>query len=259
MIIDGSKIAEKVIDELARQKRPKKELIAILVGKDEASLSFLRQKEKVAKTLKVKFKLVKLSDSLTQKELERAVRRVSKKRTTGGLLIQLPLPKHYDRIPVLNAIGIAKDVDVLNGETTRILAPAVGALKRILEEIKFGLAGKKAVVIGPGFLIGRPIASWLMGQVAKLTAIDKGGMDKELVKEADLVITGVGQPHLISADMVKSKAVVVDYGYGKENNELVGDADFEAISQHAVVTPTPGGTGPVVVAQLLANFYKITN
>ncbi|PIR87940.1 MAG: hypothetical protein COU10_01905 [Candidatus Harrisonbacteria bacterium CG10_big_fil_rev_8_21_14_0_10_45_28] len=259
MIIDGNKIAQKILAELQEQKTPRKELVAVLVGSDEASLSFLRQKAKAAKSLGVKFRLVKLSDSLSQKELEREVRYLSKKRATGGLLIQLPLPKQYDQISVLNAIGIAKDVDVLNGETTKILPPAVGALKRILEEVNFSLADKKAVVIGPGLLIGRPISNWLMHQVAKLTVIGKGGMDKALVKEADLVISGVGQPHLITADMIKSKAVIIDYGYGKENGELTGDCDFEDISQQSVVTPTPGGTGPVVVSQLLANFYQITN
>lgn len=257
MIIDGNKIAAKIIDELREKPVPKTELSAILVGKDRASLSFLAQKERVAKYLGVNFRLYQLSEDLTQKQLINEIHRLSSSKNIGGLLIQLPLPQKYDRIEVLNAIGIEKDVDVLNGHTTKILAPASGSLKAILEFIGYSIKGKQAVIIGPGFLIGKPIAKWLMGQVAKLTIIDKGGPINEL-ETADLVVSGVGNPNMIHGENLKIGAVVIDYGYGKVDNKLTGDINFEtAVDVASYITPTPGGTGPVVVAQLLSNFYKI--
>ncbi len=257
-MIDGSAIAAKIIAELKTKKVPKKALAAILVGEDKASLSFLKQKEKVAKELGVTFTLHILPDSLSQHQLEQNVRAISNDKTVGAVIVQLPLPKKYDRVPVLNAIGIEKDVDVLNGETTRVLPPAVGALKHILDELQFDITGKKATVVGPGMLIGRPIAAWLMPQVVKLTVLGKAKLDVEAIKEADLVITGAGAPHLINDTHVKPNAVVIDFGYGEHEGKTTGDVDVKSVAMKTShVTPTPGGTGPIVVAQLFENFFRI--
>jgi methylenetetrahydrofolate dehydrogenase (NADP+)/methenyltetrahydrofolate cyclohydrolase len=259
-MIDGSAIAAKIIADLKKKKTPTKTLAAILVGDDKASLSFLKQKEKTAKELGVRFVLHILPESLSQLELEGHVRAISNDKTVGAVIVQLPLPKKYDRIPVLNAIGIEKDVDVLNGETTKVLPPAVGALKHILEESKISLTGKKAVVIGPGMLIGRPVAGWLMDRVVKLTVLGKAKLDVEVVKEADLVVSGTGVPHLLDEKHIKPKAVVIDFGYGQLEGKTVGDVDAKSIAiKTKLVTPTPGGTGPVVVAMLFENFFKISD
>lgn len=258
MIIDGNKISESILSELRQTKPPKKELAAILVGEDEASLSFLRQKKKTATSLGVKFVLYHLSQDLSQEELEKEVKKISKRRSVGGVIVQLPLPKKHNRIPVLNAIGIEKDVDVLNGETTSVLAPATGALKRILEEVGFDLPGKRAVVVGPGLLIGQPIATWLMTRVIKLSVLGKAKLDTEVLKEADLIVSGTGQAHLIKGEYIKKGAVVIDYGYGSVNGKLAGDIEIDSVDKVAsYVTPTPGGTGPVVVAMLLWNFFQM--
>jgi len=258
MAINGNEIAARIIADLKTRKTPTKSLVAILVGDDKASLSFLKQKEKVAKELGVRFVLHILPESLTQAQLENEVRAISADKSVGAVIVQLPLPKKYDRVPMLNAIGIEKDVDVLNGETTRVLSPAVGALKHILEDIGFDLGGKRATVVGPGMLIGRPIAGWLMPQVIKLTVLGKAKLDVEAIKEADLVITGTGVPHLINDSHVKPNAVVIDFGYGQLDGKTVGDVDAKAIAiKTKNVTPTPGGTGPIVVAQLFENFFRI--
>lgn len=257
-MIDGTAIAAKIIAELKTKKVPTKALAAILVGDDKASLSFLKQKEKVAKELGVKFVLHILPESLTQHDLEENVRAISADINVGAVIVQLPLPKKYDRIPVLNAIGIEKDVDVLNGETTKVLPPAVGAVRQILDEIQFDLKGKRAVVIGPGMLIGRPIASWLMDKVIKLTVLGKAKLDVEVVREADVVVTGTGVPHLLAEEHIKSNAVVIDFGYGLLDGRMTGDVDAKAIAMKTKhVTPTPGGTGPIVVAMLFQNFFRI--
>lgn len=259
-MIDGVAIAAKIIAELKTKKTPSKSLTAILVGDDKASLSFLKQKEKAAKELGVKFVLHILPESLSQHELENNVRAISADKTVGAVIVQLPLPKKYDRVPVLNAIGIEKDVDVLNGETTKVLPPAVGALKHILDELRFDVADKKATVIGPGMLIGRPIASWLMPQVVKLTVLGKAKLDVEAIKEADLVVCGAGVPHLINDTHIKPNAIVVDFGYGQLDDKTAGDVDVKSVAMKTKhVTPTPGGTGPIVVAQLFENFFRICN
>jgi methylenetetrahydrofolate dehydrogenase (NADP+)/methenyltetrahydrofolate cyclohydrolase len=257
-MIDGNSIAEKIIGQLKARKTPTKSLAAILVGDDKASLSFLKQKEKVAKELGVRFILHILPETLSQGELERQVRAISADSAVGAVIVQLPLPKKFDRVPVLNAIGIEKDVDVLNGETTKIFPPAVGAMKHILEEVGFDLAGKRAVVVGPGMLIGRPIAGWLMPQVIKLTVLGKAKLDEEAIREADLVVSGTGVAHLINDSHIKPNAVVIDFGYGQLEGKTTGDVDAKAVAMKTkFVTPTPGGTGPIVVAQLFENFFRI--
>jgi methylenetetrahydrofolate dehydrogenase (NADP+)/methenyltetrahydrofolate cyclohydrolase len=259
MLINGNEIAEKILRELRKRSVPEKELAAILVGDDSASLSFLRKKAETAQLLNVKFKLYRFADSLSQFDLEKKVREIYDRSDVGGVIVQLPLPAKYDRIGVLNCIGIDKDIDVLNGETSKVLAPAAASLERILAEIKFDPADKNVVVVGSGLLIGRPIANWLMSKAKQVVVINRGGYDSALIRCADLVISGTGVPRLIKGQDVKHGAVIVDYGYGRdEADELAGDVDLKSVSKVAGwVTPTPGGTGPVVVAMLFSNFYKL--
>lgn len=257
-LIDGKQITNNIISELKQWPVPVKRLVGVLVGDDKASLSFLKQKEKTAEQLGVKFELKKFSDRLSQNELEGEIRTISADDEVGGIIVQLPLPRKYDRTPILNAIGIEKDVDVLNGESISVLAPAAGAVKRILSEIDFDLAGKRVVVVGPGLLIGRPVATWLMDKVIKLTVLGKAKLDIVALQEADLVVSGTGQAKLIRGQHIKPGAVVIDFGYGSIAGELTGDVDLKTVFEVAeYVTPTPGGTGPIVVAQLFENFFKM--
>lgn len=260
MVIDGNAIAQKILNELRKLPVPEKEFAAVLVGDDPASLSFLKQKQAAAESLGVKFKLYRFESSLTQHALIQKIAAISADEKVGAMIVQLPLPPQFDRVSVLNAIGIAKDVDVLNGETTKVLAPAAGSLQRVLREIKFDVSDKQVVVVGSGLLIGRPIIDWLMGQVKQLTVVNKGGYEPQLIRNADLVVTGTGVPRLIRGDHIRKGAVVIDYGYGRdEEDQLAGDVDFKSVQRVAAhVTPTPGGMGPIVVAQLFVNFYKLS-
>lgn len=261
MLIDGNEIAKKILKELGRQLSPEQELAAILVGDDAASLSFLRKKQDAAQSLGVKFKLYQFSSTLSQDQLERKVAAIAADSGVGGLIIQLPLPSQYDRVSLLNKIPIEKDVDVLNGETSKVLAPAAGALMRILQEINFDMRGKRAVVVGSGLLIGKPIISWLSDKAESVTVINKGGYSPDIVRQADLVVSGTGVARLIKGDHLKKSAVVIDFGYGRdESDELAGDVDMKSAAKVAgYITPTPGGTGPIVVAMLFNNFYKLAS
>jgi methylenetetrahydrofolate dehydrogenase (NADP+)/methenyltetrahydrofolate cyclohydrolase len=259
MIIDGNTIAQKVLDELRLVPVPDKQLAAVLVGDDAASLSFLKQKQKTAESLSVKFVLYQLADTLSQEELVARVAAISADEKVGGMIVQLPLPKQYDRVAVLNAISIGKDVDVLNGEATKVLAPAAAALKRVLKEINFDTTGKNAVVIGSGLLIGRPVVNWLADKTQSVSIINRGGYNAESLREADLVVTGTGVSGLVRGEHLKKGAVVIDFGYGRNaKGELEGDVDFESSKDIAsYLTPTRGGMGPIVVAMLFSNFYRL--
>lgn len=257
-MINCSEIEKSIIASLKRRKAPTKKLAAILVGSDSASLSFLKQKKTVAEQLGVKFELIKLPASLSQEALEESVRKISRRSNVGGVIVQLPLPKKFDRVPVLNAIGISKDVDVLNGENSKVLAPAAGALERILRKVNFKPEEKRVVVVGSGILIGEPSVKWLMKRARKLTVFNKGGIDRKTLSQADLIVSGTGVPGLIRGRDVKKGAVVVDFGYGKKSGVLMGDVDFKSASKKTdKITPVPGGTGPIVVAMLLKNFFDL--
>lgn len=258
-MIDGKAIAEKMIAELKALPVPEKKLAAILVGDNKYSKSFLRQKAATAKELGVHFELHEFADTLSQKEVEEAVRKISKDPAVGGVIVQIPLPAHYNRTSVLANIDIEKDVDDLSGGTQPILPPAPASLKRILREINFDLKGKRAVVIGPGFLIGKPIATWLMGKVANLTVIDIGGFDEKALKAADLIVSAAGVPGMIKGKFIKKDAVLIDYSYGTDaKGNISGDVEVATCAKKTnMITQTPGGTGPIVVAQLFVNFYHL--
>jgi len=260
MIIDGSKIAEDILKGLRKQLPPTKEMAAVLVGDDDASFSFLRQKQRTAESLGVKFRLYQFEDSITQLALIKKLEDMSLDEKIGGIIVQLPLPVKFDRVAVLNSIVIRKDVDVLNGETTKVLAPAAGALVHILREFKFDLVDKHAVVVGSGQLIGRPVINLLMKKTRRLTVLNRGGYDPQIVRTADLVVSGTGVPRLIRGEHLKQGAMVIDFGYGRdEEDQLTGDVDSKsALKVAGFFTPTPGGTGPIVVAMLFSNFYNLS-
>lgn len=259
-MINCESIEKSILNALKRRKVPKKTLAAVLVGNDSASLSFLRQKRAVAEMLGVKFELIRFSASISQKALEDGIRKISRRNSVGGVIVQLPLPKKFDRVPILNAIGISKDIDVLNGENSKVLAPAAGALDRILRKVKFKVEGKRVVVIGSGILIGEPAVKWLMKRAKKLTVFNKGGIDRKTLKQADLIVSGTGVPSLVKGRDIKKNAVVVDFGYGKRKGVLIGDVDFKSAKKKTdKITPVPGGTGPIVVAMLLKNFFDLNS
>lgn len=257
MIIDGRKIAQKIIERLKRKLAPKNILAAVLVGNNSASESFLKQKAAVAELLGVSFKILRFFKAVSENELKAAIRDLSKDRKVGGIILQLPLPEKFDRDQIISQICEEKDVDALRGGTT-VLAPAVGALEVVLRSINFDCRGKSAVVIGRGLLVGKPIADWLNGKIKKLTVFNSSFFDLKILKEADLVISGVGKAGLIKGKDLKRGAVLVDFGYGFKNGKISGDFDFKSCrGKAAFITPTPGGTGPILVAKLFENFYRL--
>jgi len=281
MIIDGKKIANGILERLRGSAgggasnvvatdfdavRTKKFLAAVLVGDDKSSASFLKQKEKVARDLGIDFRLYEFPATVKNDELRAEVGAIAKHKTCGGVIVQLPLPEHLNWYYILNAIPPEKDVDVLSERTlgafyvgrSKVVPPAVGVVEEILKSLGDGAAPLEdctVAVVGLGLLVGRPVASWIMRR-AKETFLLRSTSDLAAsLKRADLVITGVGRAGLITPDMLRAGAGVIDFGYGGGKGDFdFGEADATALSFY---TPTPGGTGPILVAKLYENFYTL--
>ncbi|TSC83067.1 MAG: methylenetetrahydrofolate dehydrogenase (NADP+) / methenyltetrahydrofolate cyclohydrolase [Parcubacteria group bacterium Gr01-1014_19] len=259
MVIDGKKIAGQIIAELKKQLAPQKELAAILVGENPASASFLRQKEKIAKDLGVNFQLHNLRADLSQGELIVELGKLISSDQVGGFILQLPLPEKYDRDEVLAALPSEKDVDALTGRG-KAVPPAVLAVQDVLKEVRFSLADKVVGVVGRGLLVGRPIAEWLSGQCREVI-IFHTKTDLSRIADCDLVISGAGKAGLIKPDMLKPGAGLIDFGFDMVDGKVRGDFDPASLvvsrSSVSFYTPTPGGTGPILVAELFKNFYTL--
>jgi methylenetetrahydrofolate dehydrogenase (NADP+)/methenyltetrahydrofolate cyclohydrolase len=271
MIIDGNAIADKIIAELKAQNKSlgNKKVYGILVGDNEASLSFLRQKSRTARALGLSFVIKKLKPRASAEELAQKVAEISGAEDVLGVIVQLPIPdyKSEDTSRVLDSVPYEKDIDCLGDRRsqefyadpigTPIAPPAVGTVAAIIRELGVkDVAGKKAVVYGHGRLVGKPIAAWLRAHGAEVFVLRTASTPEERVtalKSADIIVTGVGKPEEvhITGEMIKPGAIVIDFGY---------PADCDAASIDAsgsIVTPTPFGTGPILVAELFRNLFKL--
>jgi len=274
--ISGREIAQKIIDRLKNQPKPKKILAAILVEENPASSSFLEQKEKIAKELGVDFRIYRFPETIKNDELRKEVGKIALLKRVGGAIVQLPLPEQLNRHYILNAIPREKDIDVLGERAlgafyagrNAVPPPAVGVVEEILKMSNVKYQKSKVAIVGLGFLVGKPVATWLMGKYPEIYLLDEGG-DLGILKQADLVILGTGKAGLIKVEMLKSGAGVIDFGYSISQaqkagfpTQIKGDFDAESLamgdSRVAFYTSTPGGTGPVLVAKIFENFYKLT-
>ena len=264
-IIDGKKIANEMIANLKKLNTPKKSLAVVLVGDDKATLGFIKEKEKVAKELGVDFELHTFSEKLSHDTLRNEIEQISGRSGCGGILVQLPLAPHMDRHFVLSAIPREKDIDVLGEEALGgfysgrglVLPPSVAVVNKILSEVHQVINGKRVAVVGLGFLVGRPVANWFMRKVKEMFLIEAGS-DYRVLLQADLVISGVGKAGLIKAGMLKDGAGIIDFGVERVGVQLQGDFDCSGYCKNVdFYTPTPNGTGPILVAQLFDNFYKL--
>ncbi len=280
MVIDGKKIAGQIIEELKTKPGGWRDKFmgGMLVGEDPASVNFLKQKEKVAKELGIDFRLYKAPEKATTDDLRAEIGMLSRPKNCGGFLVQLPLPEHISRHYALNAIPKEKDVDCLSEQALgafytgrgKVAPPAVETVEEILKsQIANGksLRELKFILIGAGFLIGKPVGFWLQNRAGEVTIYDSSVKNfHPNLKEADVIISGAGHPNLFSAKDLKEGALVIDFGYAQNEGKISGDFDPSASSGQAhdgadekniAYTKTPGGTGPVLVAKLFENFYKL--
>lgn len=265
MNVDGKKIKDKILEELKSEVGSRElRLVGILVGDHPGSKKFMELKEKAAKEIGIDFRLYEFPGDISTNKLRDELNNIAKQGVTHGIVVQLPLPEQINTQYILNTIPQEKDVDVLSTKAqgaffvgkSKILPPAVEALKIVLEEHDVDIKGKDIAVFGYGVLIGKPIANWLAAQGASVFVINEFTKHpKEISGEADIIISGVGEAGLIKEDMIKDGAIVIDFGYSKDGK---GDVDFDSVSKKAsLITPVPGGMGPIVVAAVLKNLISL--
>ena len=275
VLLDGKALAKKIqsqLKEKVAQLEPKigrpPGLAVIMVGDNPASAVYVRNKEKACTRVGIASMGQHFPQDTTQSELEAVIESLNQDDRVDGILVQLPLPSHLDSISLLHRIAPDKDADGLHPENLGKLVRSEAGLRsctpagimRLLQEYDLPLEGKKAVVIGRSILVGKPIALMLLEQNATVIMAHSRTQDMAAVcRDADIIVAAVGKPKLVTKEMVKPGAIVIDVGInrievGEGKSKLVGDVDFEAVSEVAShITPVPGGIGPMTVAMLLSN------
>lgn len=232
-LLDGKKLSQKILNNLKKEVKKNKlklKLAIVLVGDNPDSKKFIRQKRKACQFIGIDFKLFKFPTQIQGAKLLREIKEIVKDNSISGIVIQLSLPKKLNTEKILKSIPKEKDAE--------IISPVVCAISRILKEYKISLRNKEIVLIGKGKLVGQPVAAWLRKQNLKFSNINK-------IKQADIIISGIGKPNFIKGEMIKKGAIIIDVGE---------DVDFKSVSKKAgYITPTPGGIGPMTVACLLKN------
>lgn len=263
MIIDGRAIARDILKETAKNGRS---LVvrAITIAPNAATDSYLRIKTARAKDAGMSLELVRMENNATEESVIHAIAMPG----ADAIIVQLPLPFGMNESAVLDAIPVDKDADVLSrtayerflrDEPGALVPPVVGAVAEILERASVTVGGKSAVVIGNGKLVGAPVQAWLAREGAEVSVLTREGFDekKGSLKEADIVVSGAGSPHLITPDLLAPGAVLIDAGTSESNGAVVGDFDPACADVASVFTPVPGGVGPVTVACLFRNVAEL--
>lgn len=271
-ILDGKKLSSKIKEEL---KKGTAEFIAksgvtpglavILVGNDPASHAYVSMKAKACKEVGIYSVTHEMPDTVTEDDILSTIQMINENPKIHGLLVQLPLPPQVDSTKVLEAISPKKDVDgfhpfnlgrLVAGLDTFVPCTPLGVME-LLHEHNVDVKGKDCVVVGASNIVGKPMASLLLNAGATVDICHILTKDlAEHTKRADMVFVGVGRPNLITADMIKDGAVVVDIGINRVGDKLVGDVSEDAAAKCSYITPVPGGVGPMTIAMLLSNTLK---
>jgi methylenetetrahydrofolate dehydrogenase (NADP+)/methenyltetrahydrofolate cyclohydrolase len=238
-------------------------LATVLVGDDPASHVYVANKRRACEEAGMRSIHHGLDEGTSQAELLELVERLNGDPEVDGILVQLPLPPAIDQDAIIGAIATAKDVDGLTAASAGLLAQGRPELvpctpqgvMELLRHAGVEPEGAEAVIVGRSILVGRPLASLLLGANATVTVCHSRTRDlAEVCRRAEILVAAVGSPRLITADMVRPGATVIDVGTNRTDDGLVGDVDFEAVSEVAgAITPVPGGVGPMTIAMLLAN------
>ncbi len=268
-IIDGKKIADEILQKLKEKIKSMKEkpgLALVLIGNNPASEIYVNSKEKACNEAGVYCERFNLKDNISEAELLSLINKLNQKRNLHGILVQMPLPKQIDEKLILNSILPHKDVDGFTPvnlgslvSENAVLAPATArACLHLIESTGIGIEGKNAVVVGRSNIVGKPAAMMLLEKNATVTICHSKTKNlAEYTKKADILVVAVGRPMMITKDMVKQGAVVIDVGINRLNGKVVGDVDFENVKEVAgYITPVPKGVGPMTIAMLMENTLK---
>ncbi len=284
ILIDGNKISAEIKEEIALEVQQMKKrgektphLVAIIVGHDGASETYVGHKEKSCKQVGFDSTVLRFEDTVTEKELLETVDKLNNDPAIDGFIMQLPLPKHISEQKVIEAIDPKKDVDgfhpinlgrIVIGLPAYVSATPAGIIE-LFKRYKIETSGKNVVVIGRSNIVGKPISILLSqkanpGDATVTLTHSRTKNLKDIVSKADIVIAALGQPEFLTAEMLKEGAVVIDVGITRIKSEntksgwkLIGDVKFDEVSKKAsFITPVPGGVGPMTIVSLLQNTLK---
>lgn len=271
VILDGKKLRDKLLEGLKERLSghdvmPK--LVVILVGDNPASHIYVNNKKKTAEKLGIDSVVINYPSNVMERELLERISELNADNSVNAILVQLPLPEHINKQNIINAIDPVKDVDgftpensgkLLAGQTPYVYPCTPKGILLLLDEYGIDAAGKHAVIIGRSNIVGKPLSVMLLNRNATVTICHSHTRNLgDITKTADILISAAGA-NVVSADMVKTDAVVVDVGIFKdENGKTRGDVDFEKVSEKtAFISPVPGGVGPMTIASLMLNTVEL--
>lgn len=269
-ILDGKALSLKIEEEVTKEVKVLNQnfiyptLAVILVGDNPASASYVKMKGRACERVGMNSLTFTMPSSTTEEMLLEKIENLNYDEKIDGILVQLPLSEHIDTHRVLEAICPSKDVDGFHALSVGKVILELGGfipatplgVMRLLQEYEIDLVGKDCVVVGASNIVGKPLASLLLNAGATISVCHIHTKDiKSYTQNADIVFVGVGKPNLVTQDMIKEGAVVVDIGINRlANGELVGDVDYENVAPKcSYITPVPGGVGPMTIAMLLQN------
>lgn len=254
--IDGQAIADRVKAKIAKEinklKGLRPNLAIILVGEREDSKLYVSLKEREGKKVGIDTHLYKMDADVSEEELLKVIAFLNRDEMIDGILIQLPLPERFNTDKVIAALDPEKDADGFHADRPEhVLSPVLAAIKASLEDINFAPAGKTASILYNSEIFGQEVKELLESQGMKVFM-------KTGTEEADLLVTALGAPQKIKAEMIKKDAVIIDIGITKVDDKVFGDVDFDSVKDKAAfITPVPGGIGPMTIAFLFQNVWEI--
>lgn len=282
IVIDGRKIRDEILEKVKEEVAllPFKPIFCdVLVGEDPSSIQYVQMKERTAEAVGISFYQANFPESITTDDLIREINVLNNMKNMCGIIVQLPIPGHIDRDRVLNSIDPHLDVDCLgkvasekfynNYDSENNLGfPTALACMAVLDSLNLDLADKKIVVLGQGMLVGKPVTSLLRYKNLNPIPLSSQTENKEeIIRQADIIVSGMGKGKYITGDMIKQGAVLIDAGTSEIESSppseqgrasIVGDVDLESVKDVAgYVSPVPGGVGPVTVAMLLNNVLTV--
>ena len=269
-IIDGKMVASQIKKNIASEVESLKQktgetpgLAVVLVGDDPASSVYVRNKNKICKNMGFQSFENILPANTKESTLLSLIDELNKNERVSGILVQLPLPSHISSYKILEAINPQKDVDGFHLENIGRLVTGNATFKpctpegiiQLLDHYKVDIEGKNAVVLGRSNIVGKPISLLLLERNATVTICHSRTKNlSAITKSADILIAAIGKPNFVTADMVKDDVVIIDVGINRVNDKLIGDVDYQSVSKKAsLITPVPGGVGPMTIAVLMAN------
>lgn len=270
MIISGKELSDELRSEIVERVKVIKNiydvvphLAVIIVGDDPASQSYVKGKSKACDEVGITNTTIQLPSDVSQQDLIKTIDELNRNSKIDGILVQLPLPNHIDEASVMNYINPLKDVDGFHPVNVDGLYTGKKCIKpctptgiiKLLKKAKVEIEGKNVVVLGRSNIVGLPVAKMLLDENATVTVCHSRTKNlKEITSQADILIVAIGKPKFVTADMVKDGAVVIDVGVNRVDGKLVGDVDFDNVEyKTSVITPVPGGVGPMTITCLLEN------